>query len=280
MPPLSPRAAPSVHSPEACSSPLTTFVVPNRSNGQIIVWSNGSSNPTHISSASLSDPWSVFVTNDNQIFVDNNSPNNRIDKWALNMTLLDSPMSISLHCSGLFIDINNDLYCAQDDRHQVLKKSLNDPTKATIIAAGTGCAGSGSYMLYSPNGIFVTENLDLYVAEWGNDRIQLFRSGELNGTTAAGNGSIGTIALYGPIGVTLDADGYLFIADYRNSRIVGSGPYGFRCVVGCSGSSGASADQLEHPCSFSFDINGNIFVADSSNNRIQKFLLLNSTCGK
>ena len=256
------------------------IVVPNRSNGQIIVWSNGSSNPTSIIPANLSDPWSVFVTNDNQIFVDNNSPNNRIDKWALNMTLFDSPMSIGTQCAGLFVDINNDLYCAQDNRHQVLKKSLNDPTKATIIAAGTSCNGSGSYTLSFPNGIFVTENLDLYVADWGNNRIQLFRSGELNGTTVTGNGSIGTIALYHPTSIVLDTDGYLFIADSGNNRIVGSGPYGFRCLVGCSGSAGVLSNQLNTPRLLSFDIHGNIFVADSSNNRIQTFLLLSNTCGK
>ena len=93
-------------------------------------------------------------------------------------------------------------------------------------------------MLSHPTGIFVTESLDLYVAEWGNDRVQLFRSGELNGTTVAGNGSIGTISLYGPTGVVLDADGYLFIVNYGSGSIVGSGPYGFRCLVGCSGGGG------------------------------------------
>ena len=196
------------------------------------------------------------------------------------MTLLDSPMSIGTHCAGLFIDINNDLYCAQDDRQQVLKKSLNDPSKANIIAAGTGCAGSASHMLNAPNGIFVTENLNLYLADSGNDRIQLFRSEELNGTTVAGNGSIGTIALSGPAGVALDADGYLFIVDSGNSRIVGSGPYGFRCVVGCSGSFGPSATQLNNPGSLSFDIGGNMLVTDQGNSRIQKFLLVDNTSGK
>ena len=133
-------------------------------------------------------------------------------------------------------------------------------------------------MLNQPNGIFVTESLDLYVADWGNDRVQLFRSGELNGTTVAGNGSIGTISLYHPTDVGLDADGNLFIVDNGNNRIVGSGTYGFRCLVGCSGV-GAS-NQLGLPSTLRFDTDGNIFVADSGYSRIQKFLLLNNTCGK
>ena len=257
-----------------------TVVVPNRSNGQIIVWFNGSSNATSIILANLSDPWSVFVTSDSEIFVDNNSPNNRIDKWTFNKTLLASPMSSGTPCAGLFIDINNDLYCAQDSQHQVLKKSLNDLTKATSIIAGTGCSGSASNMLNSPNGIFVTENLDLYVADCVNHRIQLFRSGELNGTTVAGSGAMGTINLNHSKSVLVDADGYLFIGDCDNHRRVGSGPDGFRCLVGCSQLAGASSDQLSSPAFLRFDTDGNMFVTDGGNHRIQKFLLLNNTCGK
>ena len=193
-----------------------TVVVPNRSNGRTIVWFNGSSNPTSNISTNLSDPSSVFVTGDSEIFVNNNSPYNRIDKWTFNMTLVASPMDKCDRCAVLFIDINNDLYCSQDNQHQVLKRSLNDPTKATSIIAGTGCSGSAPYMLSSPNGIFVTEK----------------------------------------------------------------GPNGFRCLVGCSQSASASSDHLSCPEFLSFDAGGNMFVTNSGNNRIQKFLLLNNTCGK
>ena len=180
---------------------------------------------------------------------------------------------------GLFVDVTNNLYCSQDQRHQVVKKSLNDSSSALTIAAGTGCQGSASNMLSSPNGIFVTKSLDLYVAEWGNDRIQLFRSGELNGTTVAGNGAMGTISLHQPLSVVVDGDGYLFIVDHSNNRIVGSGPFGWRCVVGCSGGGPASGD-LSGPRALSFDIDGNMFVADEGNGRIQKFLLSNNLCGE
>jgi hypothetical protein len=257
-----------------------TIIVPSQTNGQILIWSNGSSNPPSIIRANLLSPWNVFVTIDDQILTDNNLPSSRIDRWTLNGTLLDSPMSICSGCAGLFVDINSDLYCSQYTRHQVLKKSLNDQNKAIVIAAGTGCNGSSSYMLSLPNGIFVTENLDLYVADWENNRVQLFRSGELNGTTVAGATVAGTITLYHPISIILDADGYLFILDGGNSRVVRSGLYGFRCLVGCSGSSGASSDQLFWPEAMSFDIDGNLFVTDTYNHRIQKFMLSNNNCGE
>ena len=70
-------------------------------------------------------------------------------------------------------------------------------------------------------------------ADTNNNRIQLFHRGESNAITAAGTGSA-TISLNGPCGIILDADKYLYIADTLNHRIVGEGPNGFRCLVGCN----------------------------------------------
>lgn len=78
----------------------------------------------------------------------------------------------------------------------------------------------------------------------------------------------------------IDADGYLFIADSMNNRIVGSGPNGYQCIVGCSGMSGNASNQLDGPRNLAFDSNGNLFVVDTFNNRIQKFMLATNSCGK
>ena len=114
-----------------------------------------------------------------------------------------------------------------------------------------------------------------------NNRVQMFQPGELNGITVAGSGSLNTtIILDNPTSVILDADGYLFIMDKSNYRIVGSGPYGFRCLVGCSTGQGSASNQLSTVFSISFDSYGNIYVADFGNKRIQKFLLVANSCGK
>ena len=68
--------------------------------------------------------------------------------------------------------------------------------------------------------------------------------------------------------------------DTGNNRIVGSGPNGFRCLVGCSGSGGSASNQLNSPETLSFDSYGNMFVTDWWNNRIQKFVLSTNSCGK
>ncbi|CAF4010695.1 unnamed protein product, partial [Adineta steineri] len=146
------------------------------------------------------------------------------------------------------------------------------------VAAGTGIRGSASDQLGGPRGIFVDVNLDLYVADFHNDRVQLFQSGESNGITVAGTTSeYPTITLNYPTGIILDAEKYLFIVDSDNDRIVGSGSSGFRCLVGCYGK-GSESNQLFFPSSFSFDGLGNIFVIDSGNERIQKFKYIKRYC--
>ena len=189
-------------------------------------------------------------------------------------------MFLGSHCYGLFVDQNNNLYYSIFLSHQVAAKWLNNDANALTVVAGTGCSGPTSNTLNGPTGIFVDTNLDLYVADQYNNRIQLFHRGELNGTTVAGNGS-STISLYAPTGIILDADKYLYIADTNNHRIVGQGPNGFRCLVGCNnGSSGQTSNQLRYPRSPSFDIYGNLFVVDTDNHRIQKFVLSSNVCGK
>ena len=147
------------------------------------------------------------------------------------------------------------------------------------IVAGTSTPGSNSSMLHEPIGIFVDINLDLYVADCSNNRVQLFHKGEFNGITVAGITAPGTFALSGPTAVVLDADNYLFITDcYTGGRVFSSGPNGFRCLVGCSGG-GSASDQVHIPHSLSFDIYGNIYVVDHLNSRIQTFTLATNSCG-
>jgi hypothetical protein len=215
------------------------------------------------------------------IYIDNGLLNARVDKWTFSTNTWAPIMYVDAACSGLFVDINNTLYCSMFDRHQVVKKWLNDNANTSSIAAGTGAFGSTSNTFRNPCGIFVDTNFDLYVADRGNDRIQLFRSGQLNAITVAGaNSPNTTITLNFPTGIVLDVDKYLFIVDQSNHRIVRSGPSGFRCIAGCSGANGSSSHQLFYPYTLSFDSYGNIFVTDSDNHRIQKFLLPTNSCSK
>jgi hypothetical protein len=214
------------------------------------------------------------------IYFENANQKGQIDKWTMNSTSSIVVMKFSENCHGLFIDINNSLYCSMYNNHLVVKISLDDKNATEIIVAGTGLPGGKPSELNGPWGIFIDTNFDLYVADTANNRIQIFRPGELNGTTVAGNGIPNDLGLAFPTDVVLDANGYLYIGDNYHGRVIRSGYGGFQCVIGCSGSTGSAPHELLNAYSLRFDSQGNLYVADEFNNRIQKFTLASGSCGK
>ncbi|CAF4076836.1 unnamed protein product, partial [Adineta steineri] len=253
-----------------------TIYATNPEKNTIVMWQEESVNPTKIISSDFKQPLSLFVTSNGGIYIDDGHENGRVQRWNAATSTFVTVMNVISSCTSLFVDIHDTLYCSMYYQHQVLKTSLNDTmmNSNVVTAAGIGIQGSASNQLDGPFGIFVDVNLDLYVADCYNDRVQLFQSGELHGVTVAGSTSLNpTITLRCPTGIILDADKYLFIVDFLNSRIVGSDLHGFRCLVGCYGQESQS-NQLANPVSFSFDSYGNMFVSDQRNSRIQKFLLM------
>jgi len=158
--------------------------------------------------------------------------------------------------------------------------SLNSIVSVLTTVAGTGCAGSASNMLDQPVGIYVDINSDLYVADSGNDRIQLFPYGELNGTIKAGKNAAISFTLNQPTSVILDADGDLSIVDSGNQRIIRSGSNGAQCIIGCSMQSCLNSNQLCDRLTAIFDGYGNIYVTNQNKNGIQKYILATNSCGK
>ncbi len=243
----------------------------------VVTWPQGSSTMAQNMSLNLNRPFSVFVSIIGDIYIDNGYSNGRVDKFLFNTSSSVTVMNVSGSCYGLFIDLNNYLYCSLKNLHQVVKILLNSGTTIPTIAAGNGSAGSQSNMLNFQQGIYVDSNLNLYVADCGNNRIQLFQSGQLNAVTVAGTS--GTIILNYPTAVVLDGNGYLFIVDSYNHRIVASSSSGFRCIVACSGG-GSTSTQLSFPQNIALDSYGNIYVTDRNNSRIQKFTYQQTSCSK
>lgn len=271
--------------------PTTVFVsinssvyVAEESSNQVQIWIEGNNTPVKTITNGLINPYSLFVAENGDIYIDNGASNSRVEKWTTSATSGTTVMNVNASCYSLFIDSNNTLYCSLGSLHQVVKTSLNNVGNLLVIAAGTGLAGSASNMLNDNHGIFVDTNFNLYVADSGNNRIQLFQTGQSNAITVVGSGSTtataAAITLNYPEAIILDADGYLYIADTNNNRIIRSDSTGFRCIVGCTGSSGSASNELNMPCSLSFDSYGNLFVADQNNSRIQKFILATNSCGK
>lgn len=249
--------------------------------GDILRWMNGRTTGNHdqISTGPLYSYSTPFVSLEKEIYFEVASPAGRIEKRSMNGT---TNMFVTLFggsCLGLFIDVNNALYCSVWYRHLVSSVSLNRNGSTVVTRAGDGTNGSTMNQLHLPWGIFVDLNFDLYVADAGNNRIQRFAANQLNGTTVAGRGIPNGLNLSLPTDVILDNDSRLYIADNDHYRIVRVTSTGYQCLVGCSGGPGSTLDQLRKAYSLRFDSYGNLYVADEFNSRIQKFLLLSNCEG-
>lgn len=120
----------------------------------------------------------------------------------------------------------------------------------------------------SPAGVLFDEQNELYVADYGNNRIQVFspdgRFLRSFGRTGTGQGEF-----YHPYQLALSRDGWLAVSDYGNNRIqVFSKDGNFRFFFGRPGK---GAGEFIGPTGMAFDEDNNLYVADAFNHRIQVF---------
>jgi hypothetical protein len=257
-----------------------TIYVNDRDNNGVQLLSEKSNTLTTVNVTGLNSSSGIFVTSNGDIYLDNGVFNGRVDKWSKNTGTVAPVMYVESSCYGLFVDTNNSVYCSLHDEHRVVKRSLLDNINTTTTIAGNGTRGNRANMLHSPIGIFVRTNFSLYVADYFNNRIQLFQPGQRNGITIVGSKISESLKLRDPTSITVDGNDYLYIVNQGHSNILRLGPHGLDCVVECSGESGSKPNQLNAPFSISFDTYGNIFVLDEENHRIQKFALARNSCSK
>jgi len=131
-----------------------------------------------------------------------------------------------------------------------------------------GRAGTADGEFLGPGGIAVDASGNVFVADYGNHRIQKFTgTGTFLlkwGTNGTGDGQFN-----GPEGVAVDASGNVYVTDFSNHRIqkfTNAGVY-----LGQWGTLGSGAGQLNSPLAVAVDASGFVYVADNSNLRIQKF---------
>lgn len=218
----------------------------------------------------------MFVSYDKEIYFEVSTSSGRIEKRSVNGSTNIFVIQFNTSCLGLFIDVKNNLYCSLVAQHLVVYTPLNDNHSIIIPRAGNGSNGLAMNQLNFPWGIFVNRNLDLYVADTHNNRIQCFLSEQWNGTTVAGQGYPNGLNLRSPTDVILDGNNHLYIADNNHNRIIRVSSTDYQCLVGCSVAAGSAPDQLDHAYSLRFDSYGNLYVADEYNYRLQKLSLLSN----
>ncbi|CAF1153303.1 unnamed protein product [Adineta steineri] len=118
-----------------------------------------------------------------------------------------------------------------------------------ITVAGDGTEGKSTTKLGHPFCIFLDQNDDLLVCDFGNHRVQKFQSGSNIGTTICG--ALNNTGFY-PGDVFVDSDSNLFIADYYNKRALKLFPN--------SSDSKIIDTKNSYPGSIYPDKQGNIFV--------------------
>ena len=153
-----------------------------------------------------------------------------------------------------------------------------------------GFGGDGgpatSAQLNNPYGLAVDGQGDLFIADYGNNRVREINATTGDITTVAGNGTAGLSGDGGPAtsaeldqpeGLAVDALGDLFIGDTGNCRIqeVNHSTHDISTVAGGTcGSSGngvaaTSAELQGHLPGLAVDASGNLYIADYDNDLIR-----------
>ena len=191
------------------------------------------------------------------------------------------------------VDASGNLYIASSGR---IRRVDAQTGIISTVAGGGQAQGDGGpatgVLLHAPEGMAVDASGNLYLAEWGNDRIRRVdgTSGIIStvagGGLSFGDGVPATEAfLPYPSGVAVDASGNLYIGSHSRevfnnpsstihrvdaatktiSRVAGTGTAGF------SGDGGpATAAQLDEPRRVALDASGTLYIADSHNHRLRR----------
>ncbi len=152
---------------------------------------------------------------------------------------------------------------------------------------GDGGPATLAYLNY-PLGLAVDQHGDLFIADFGNNRVREVSAATGIITTVAGNGTAGfsgdggaatKAELNRPEGLAVDSHGNLFIGDAGNCRIrevsaatgiITTVAGSSTCGYGGDGGPATSAVLANHLPGLAVDQNGDLFIADYYNNRVRE----------
>ena len=158
------------------------------------------------------------------------------------------------------------------DTPTVIPVPYNGP-KLYAFDAMWGSKGSDLNQLNDPEGIAVSPDGRLFIADSGNNRVLVWSA---DGDPVTSYGSFGSQAVWRnppqfnhPTGIYVYPNKQVYVSDGLNSRIVVLDVKGM--VVTTWGNPGPAKGQFNQPRTISKDHYGNLWVLDSGNSRVQVF---------
>ncbi|WP_208903104.1 SMP-30/gluconolactonase/LRE family protein [Streptomyces incarnatus] len=191
---------------------------------------------------------------------------------------------------GLAFDSKGNLYISEKGRHRVRRVPPNEGRITTVagrtdeggFAGDTECATSAR--LKEPGDLCVDEKDNLYIADYGNNRVRkVDRHGIITtfagGGNEAGEGKLATdTQLEEPNALAWDVDGSLYVAEWRRERVRKVDPKGNITTFAGTGRREHGGDggqateaQLRDPQALALDPYGNLYIAcGTSDGRVRK----------
>ena len=142
------------------------------------------------------------------------------------------------------------------------------PERPPSLVTKWGQLGERDGRFILPHGVAVDSSANVYVADFGMERIQKFDS-EGTFITKWGSGGIEDGEFHDPTGVAVDSSGNVYVTDELNHRIQ---KFDFEGTFTTKwGSHGEGDGEFLGPIGVALDSSNNVYVTDQGNHRVQKF---------
>lgn len=266
---------------------------------------SGDNGPATISS--LNRPYGMSQDSSGNLYFADHW-NHRIRKWAIGNGIITTVAGNGTATFGgdggqanaaslyypfdVTVDSSGNLYIADEFNDRIRKVAAGTGIITTVAGNGTRIFGGDgeiaiSASLWAPTGVAVDSFGNLYIADYGHNRIRKVSADTGIISTVAGNGtatfggdggSALSASLYAPIGVAVDNAGNLYIADSSNHRIRKvAADTGIITTVAGNGTASFGGDggaatlaKLYYPNKVAVDSTGNLYIADTNNSRIRR----------